>query len=58
MFKVVNWMIVSRSQLLVDLLDCRWPQEFLVKLTKAQPNNMAIEDPISIVFFDLSTIDI
>ncbi|WP_445777661.1 LuxR C-terminal-related transcriptional regulator [Shewanella sp.] len=61
MFKVVNWMIVSRSQLLVDLLDFRWPQEFLVKLTKAQPNNMAkmlIEDPISIVFFDLSTIDI
>ena len=61
MFKVVNWMIVSRSQLLSDLLDSRWPQEFLVKLTKAQPGNMAkmlVEEPVSVVFFDLSTIDI
>lgn len=54
-------MIVSRSQLLSDLLDSRWPQEFLVKLTKAQPGNMAkmlVEEPVSVVFFDLSTIDI
>ncbi|MBB1316519.1 DNA-binding response regulator [Shewanella sp. SR43-4] len=61
MFKVVNWMIVSRSELLVDLLDCRWPQEFLVKLTKTQPSNMAkmlAVEPIVIVFFDLSTIDL
>ncbi|MGI2169390.1 LuxR C-terminal-related transcriptional regulator [Shewanella sp. MF05960] len=61
MFKVVNWMLVSRSQLLIDLLDCRWPQEFLVKLTPAQPGNMAnklAEEVISVVYFDLSTIDI
>ncbi len=61
MFKVVNWMLVSRSQLLIDLLDCRWPQEFLVKLTKAQPSNMAkmlAEESISTVIFDLSTVDI
>jgi DNA-binding NarL/FixJ family response regulator len=61
MFKVVNWMIVSRSELLVDLLDCRWSQEFLVKITKTQPSNMAkmlAIEPIVIVFFDLSTIDL
>jgi len=61
MFKVVNWMIVSRSQLLIDLLDGRWPQEFLVKLTKAQPSSMAkilANEPIAIVLFDLSTIDL
>ncbi|GGQ31436.1 LuxR C-terminal-related transcriptional regulator [Shewanella litoralis] len=61
MFKVENWMIVSRSQLLIDLLECRWPQEFLVKLTQTQPGNMAnklADEPISVVFFDLSTIDI
>ncbi|MBB1427895.1 helix-turn-helix transcriptional regulator [Shewanella sp. 11B5] len=61
MFKVVNWMIVSRSQLLIDLLDCRWPQEFLIKLTKTQPNGMAkmlASEPISVVVFDLSTIDL
>ena len=61
MFKVVNWMIVSRSQLLIDLLDCRWPQEFLVKLAKTQPGGMAkmlAIEPISVVVFDLSTIDL
>ncbi|WP_350431148.1 LuxR C-terminal-related transcriptional regulator [Shewanella sp. H8] len=61
MFKVVNWMIVSRSQLLTDLLDCRWPQEFLVKLSKSHPSSMAkilSVEPISIVFFDLSSIDL
>ncbi|QDE31625.1 MULTISPECIES: LuxR C-terminal-related transcriptional regulator [Shewanella] len=61
MFKVVNWMIVSRSQLLTDLLDWRWPQEFLAKLSKSQPSSMAkmlAVEPISIVFFDLSTIDL
>ena len=61
MFKIVNWMIVSRSQLLIDLLDCRWPQEFLVKLAKAQPSNMVkmltVQDN-SLVIFDLSTIDL
>ncbi|QIR14282.1 LuxR C-terminal-related transcriptional regulator [Shewanella aestuarii] len=61
MFKVANWMIVSRSQLLIDLLDCRWPQEFLVKLAKAQPGNMAKlldQQTNSLVLFDLSTIDL
>jgi LuxR family transcriptional regulator of csgAB operon len=61
MFKVENWMIVSRSQLLIDLLDSRWPQEFLVKLTKAQPGNMSkllSTQTNSIVVFDLATIDL
>ncbi|QIR14287.1 LuxR C-terminal-related transcriptional regulator [Shewanella aestuarii] len=61
MFKIVNWMIVSRSQLLIDLLNFRWPQEFLVKLAKAQPGNMvkmlAVQDN-SLVIIDLSTIDL
>ncbi|MCL1068197.1 LuxR C-terminal-related transcriptional regulator [Shewanella olleyana] len=61
MFKVVNWMIVSRSQLLIDLLDCRWPQEFLVKLAKASPATMGTllsSQQISLVVFDLATIDL
>ncbi|NKF50628.1 response regulator transcription factor [Shewanella sp. WXL01] len=61
MFKVVNWMIVSRSQMLVDLLECRWPQEFLVNLSKATPGEMARKLPlkaVSMVVFDLSTIDL
>ncbi|KPZ70836.1 MULTISPECIES: LuxR C-terminal-related transcriptional regulator [Shewanella] len=61
MFKVINWMIVSRSRLLVDLLDCRWPQEFLVKLAKATPATMSSqlsEQQISLVVFDLATIDL
>ncbi|WP_144206952.1 LuxR C-terminal-related transcriptional regulator [Shewanella donghaensis] len=61
MFKVINWMIVSRSQLLVDLLDCRWPQEFLVKLAKATPATMSsllATQQTSLVVFDLATIDL
>ncbi|MDO6618189.1 LuxR C-terminal-related transcriptional regulator [Shewanella sp. 6_MG-2023] len=61
MFKVIHWMIVSRSQLLVDLLDCRWPQEFLVKLAKATPATMSTKlnsHEISLVVFDLATIDL
>ncbi|WP_153915417.1 LuxR C-terminal-related transcriptional regulator [Shewanella sp. TC10] len=61
MFKVVNWMIVSRSQLLIDLLDCRWPQEFLVKLAKASPATMSSllsSQQITLVVFDLATIDL
>jgi LuxR family transcriptional regulator of csgAB operon len=61
MFKVENWMIVSRSQLLIDLLDSRWPQEFLVKLAKAQPGNMSkllSTQTNSMVIFDLATIDL
>ncbi|WP_394129964.1 LuxR C-terminal-related transcriptional regulator [Shewanella maritima] len=61
MFKVVNWMIVSRSQMLIDLLDCRWPQEFLVNLSKATPGEMGqklSQTPVAMVIFDLSTIDL
>jgi DNA-binding NarL/FixJ family response regulator len=61
MFKIANWMLVSRSHLLMDLLTVRWPQEFLVKLTCAQPGNMAdflAVQKCSLVVFDLSTIDL
>lgn len=61
MFKVANWMVVSGSHLLMDLLTVRWPQEFLVKLTSVQPGNMAdglVVQKCSLVIFDLSTIDL
>lgn len=61
MFKVVSWMMVSRSQLLVDLLDCRWPQEFLVKLIKATPANINTQlasQSVALVVFDLTSIDL
>lgn len=61
MFKIIHWMVVSRSQLLVELLDCRWPQEFLVKLTKAAPEEMSAKmyaSQISLVVIDLATVDL
>ncbi|MBB1441045.1 DNA-binding response regulator, partial [Shewanella sp. SG41-4] len=61
MIKTSNWMIVSRSQLLNDLLDFRWPQELLVKLSTTHPGGMVkilASEPISLILFDLSTIDI
>ncbi|QSX31374.1 MULTISPECIES: LuxR C-terminal-related transcriptional regulator [Shewanella] len=61
MFKIIHWMVVSRSQLLADLLDCRWPQEFLVKLAKVQPEDMAdrlYQSQVSLVVMDLATVDL
>jgi hypothetical protein len=61
MIKTSNWMIVSRSQLLNDLLDFRWPQELLVKLSTTHPGGMVkmlASEPIPLILFDLSTIDI
>ncbi|WP_372870389.1 LuxR C-terminal-related transcriptional regulator [Shewanella sp.] len=60
MFKIIHWMVVSRSHLLGDLLDCRWPQEFLVKLTKAEPEEMSNKlhlSQISLVIIDLASVD-
>ncbi|QYK02949.1 response regulator transcription factor [Shewanella psychrotolerans] len=61
MFKVINWVVVSRSQLLTDLLETRWPQEFLVKLAKVAPENVETtmnEGSYSLVVIDLSTVDV
>ncbi|AZQ10219.1 LuxR C-terminal-related transcriptional regulator [Shewanella khirikhana] len=61
MFKIIHWMVVSRSHLLGDLLDCRWPQEFLVKLTKAEPEEMSNKlhlSQISLVVVDLASVDL
>lgn len=61
MFKIIHWMVVSRSQLMVELLDCRWPQEFLVKLSKSKPEDMAGQmygSQISLVIIDLATVDL
>lgn len=61
MFKVINWVVVSRSQLLTDLLDTRWPQEFLVKLAKVSPEQVEAtmnESNYSLVVIDLSSVDV
>ncbi|QLE85272.1 MULTISPECIES: LuxR C-terminal-related transcriptional regulator [Shewanella] len=61
MFKVINWVVITRSQLLADLLDTRWPQEFLVKLAKVSPERMESvikEGAYSLVIIDLSTVDV
>lgn len=61
MFKVINWVVVSRSQLLIDLLETRWPQEFLVKLAKVTPEFVEVtmsEGNYSLVVIDLATIDV
>ncbi len=61
MFKVINWVIVSRSQLLVDLIGTRWPQEFLVKLTHTVPEKFETvmsEGGFSLVVIDLATVEI
>lgn len=60
MFKVIRWMLVSRSRLLAELLDGRWPQEFLVKLTLTEPEkvseHMLMEQ--ALVVIDLATVDL
>ena len=54
-------MIVSRSQLLNALFDCRWPQELLVKRSTTQPCGIVkilASDSIYLIQFNLSTINI
>ncbi|MCH1930527.1 LuxR C-terminal-related transcriptional regulator [Shewanella sp. A25] len=61
MFKILHWMVVSRSQLLMELLAGRWPQEFLVKLTQVSPEAMCDQlndNQASLVVIDLATVDL
>ncbi|MFV0594710.1 LuxR C-terminal-related transcriptional regulator [Shewanella sp.] len=61
MFKILHWIVVSRSQVLMELLAGRWPQEFLVKLSQVNPDEMCeqIKDnQASMVVIDLSTVDL
>jgi len=61
MFKITHWIVVSRSQLLCDLLETRWPQEFLVKLYSVRPESLECqlrEIESSLVIFDLASIDV
>ncbi len=61
MFKLINWVVVSRSQLLFDLMETRWPQEFLVKLTQSVPESLEAimsKERFSLVVVDLSTVDV
>ncbi|ABZ77027.1 transcriptional regulator, LuxR family [Shewanella halifaxensis HAW-EB4] len=61
MFKVTHWVLVTRSHLFADLLNTRWPQEFLVKLHRISPehfNGELLESRITIILVDLSTVDV
>ncbi|MGM8892218.1 hypothetical protein ACS8FA_15395, partial [Psychrobacter sp. 1Y1] len=61
MFKVTHWVLVTRSHLFADLLNTRWPQEFLVKLHRISPehfNAELLESRITIILIDLSTVDV
>ncbi|MEL4428775.1 LuxR C-terminal-related transcriptional regulator [Shewanella mangrovisoli] len=61
MFKILHWIVVSRSQVMMELLAGRWPQEFLVKLSQVSPDEMCdqIKDnQASMVVIDLSTVDL
>ncbi|MCL1049246.1 response regulator transcription factor [Shewanella abyssi] len=61
MFKVMHWVMVTRSQILVDLLNTRWPQQFLVKIHNVTPDNIIdnfTENRVNLVLIDLSSVDI
>ncbi|GIU15032.1 LuxR C-terminal-related transcriptional regulator [Shewanella sp. MBTL60-007] len=61
MFKVTHWVVITRSHLFADLLDTRWPQEFLVKLHRVAPehfNSELLESCITIILIDLATVDV
>ena len=61
MFKVMHWVMVTRSQILVDLLNTRWPQQFLVKIHNVAPDNIIdnfTENRVGLVLIDLSSVDI
>lgn len=61
MFKILQWSVVSKSQLLMELLAERWPQEFLVKLSQINPDSLCehIKDnQASMVVIDLATVDL
>lgn len=61
MFKVTHWVLISRSYLFADLLNTRWPQEFLVKLHRIDPehfNGDLLESRITLILIDLATVDV
>ncbi|MCL1145782.1 LuxR C-terminal-related transcriptional regulator [Shewanella sp. 10N.261.52.F9] len=61
MFKVTHWVVITRSHLFADLLNTRWPQEFLVKLHRVSPeqfNGDLLESRITIILIDLATVDV
>ncbi|MBV7317090.1 LuxR C-terminal-related transcriptional regulator [Shewanella sp. NIFS-20-20] len=60
MFKVIKWILVSRSKLLSDLLQQYWPQEFLVKLNATIPEDITTVElsQHSLMLIDLSTVDL
>ncbi|MDB2385926.1 LuxR C-terminal-related transcriptional regulator [Shewanella sp.] len=60
MFKVMHWVMITRSQILVDLLNTRWPQQFLVKIHNVTPENIIdnfTENRVSLVIIDLSSVE-
>lgn len=61
MFKVTHWVLITRSHLFSDLLNTRWPQEFLVKLHHVSPEHFSgdlLESRITIILIDLASVDV
>ena len=60
MFKVIRWMLISRSNLLAELLDVRWPQQFIVKLLLSEPEKISehLLREQSLVVIDLLSVDL
>lgn len=60
MFNVMHWLVVSRSALLTELMDSRWPQEFLVRLSCLSPDRWhtdALGTDVDMLLLDLATVE-
>ncbi len=60
MFNVMHWLVVSRSALLTELMDSRWPQEFLVRLSCLSPDRWhtdALRADVDMLLLDLATVE-
>ncbi|WP_260853010.1 MULTISPECIES: hypothetical protein [unclassified Shewanella] len=42
MFKVMQWLVVSRTALLTELMNIPWPQEFLIRLSCLSPDRWTL----------------
>ncbi|MDX6017385.1 hypothetical protein SIL79_13740 [Shewanella indica] len=42
MFKVMHWLVVSRTALLTELMNIPWPQEFLIRLPCLSPDRWTL----------------
>lgn len=59
MFKVLNWAVIGRAKVLVELLNTYWPERFLINLTYLTPEDafaLLTKTPYVLVMIDLSTV--